>query len=113
MAYETSKAALSPVAVYFQDPATHTCYHSDRLCVPWDPKYLNGIDQLNAIAGVSGSGELFIFNNKLKTPYSDQYSIGISNKIGGWLTDVTFQRVLSNDGLAMSLVNRYPDGSVF
>lgn len=113
MAYETSKAALSPVAVYFQDPATHTCYHSDRLCVPWDPKYLNGIDQLNAIAGVSGSGELFIFNNKLKTPYSDQYSIGISNKIGGWLTDVTFQRVLSNDGFVMSLVNRYPDGRYF
>lgn len=81
--------------------------------MPWDPKYLNGIDQLNAIAGVSGSGELFIFNNKLKTPYSDQYSIGISNKIGGWLTDVTFQRVLSNDGFVMSLVNRYPDGRYF
>ncbi|HHW4680058.1 MAG TPA: TonB-dependent receptor domain-containing protein, partial [Xylella taiwanensis] len=113
MAYETSKAALSPVAVYFQNPATNTCYHSDRVCVPWDPKYLNGIDQLNAIAGVSGSGELFIFNNRLKTPYSDQYSIGISNKIGDWLTDVTFQRVLSNDGFAMSLINRYPDGTYF
>lgn len=113
MAYETSKAALSPVAVYFQDPSTNTCYHTDRVCVAWDPKYLQGMDNLNAIAGVSGSGELFMFNNHLKTPYSDQYSIGISNQIGEWLTDVTVQRNLSYDGFAMSLINRYPNGAYF
>ncbi|MBO9872930.1 MULTISPECIES: TonB-dependent receptor [Xanthomonas] len=113
MAYETSKAALSPVAVFFQNPVTGQCYRSDRVCVPWDTKYLNGMDNLNAIAGVSGSGELFMFNNHLKTPYSDQYSIGISNQVGDWLTDVTVQRNLSYDGFAMSLINRYPDGSYF
>ncbi|CTP89370.1 hypothetical protein A6R71_06400 [Xanthomonas translucens pv. arrhenatheri] len=113
LALETSKAALSPVAVYFQNPATSQCYRSDRVCTAWDPRYLNGVDQLTSIPGVSGSAELFMFNNKLKTPYSDQYSIGISNQVGDWLTDVTFQRILSYDGFAMSLINRYPDGSYF
>ncbi|MDV0438392.1 TonB-dependent receptor domain-containing protein [Xanthomonas sacchari] len=113
LALETSKAALSPVAVYFQNPATGQCYRSDRVCTAWDPRYLNGVDQLNTIPGVSGSAELFMFNNHLKTPYSDQYSIGITNQVGDWQTDVTFQRVLSYDGFAMSLINRYPDGSYF
>ncbi|UYB52321.1 TonB-dependent receptor [Xanthomonas sp. AM6] len=113
LALETSKAALSPVAVYFQNPATGQCFRSDRTCAAWDPRFLNGVDQLNTIPGVSGSAELFIFNNNIKTPYSDQYSIGISNQVGDWLTDVTFQRVLSYDGFVMSLINRYPDGSYF
>ncbi|WP_369941467.1 TonB-dependent receptor domain-containing protein [Xanthomonas medicagonis] len=113
LALETSKAALSPVAVYFENPATGQCYRDDRTCVAWDPRYLQGVDQLNTIPGVSGSAELFIFNNHIKTPYSDQYSLGISNQVGDWLTDVTFQRVLSYDGFVMSLINRYPDGSYF
>ncbi|QNH19028.1 membrane protein [Xanthomonas sp. SS] len=113
LALETSKAALSPVAVYFENPATGQCFRNDRTCAPWDPRFLNGVDQLNTIPGVSGSAELFIFNNNIKTPYSDQYSIGISNQVGDWLTDVTFQRVLSYDGFVMSLINRYPDGSYF
>ncbi|WP_434031974.1 TonB-dependent receptor [[Pseudomonas] boreopolis] len=113
LALETSKSALSPVVVYFQNPATGACYKADNTCVAWDPRFLQGVDQLNTIPGVSKSAELFLFNNKLKTPYSDQYSIGISNQIGEWLTDVTFQRILSYDGFAMSLVNRFPDGSYF
>lgn len=114
LAYETSKAALSPVAVFFKGDygTTNGCYRQDRLCVDYDPKYQD-INELNAIAGVSGSGELFIFNNNLKTPYSDQYSLGISNQVGEWLTDVTVQRNLSYDGFAMTLVNRYPNGDYF
>ncbi|MFC6840158.1 TonB-dependent receptor [Xanthomonas theicola] len=113
LALETSKGALAPVAVYFQNPATGTCYKADRICTAWDPRYLNGVGQLTSIPGVSGNGEMFMFNNKLKTPYSDQYSIGISNQVGDWFTDMTFQRVLSYDGFVMSLINRYPDGSYF
>ena len=113
LALETSKAALSPVVVYFQDPDTGACYKTDNTCVAWDPRYLEGVDQLGTIPNIKDSSELFMFNNKLKTPYSDQYSIGISNQVGDWLTDVTFQRILSYDGFAMSLVNRFPDGSYF
>jgi len=114
VALESVKAALSPVVVYFSDAASgQGCYRDDRVCTPWDPSYLDGVGQLDTIDGVSDSSELFMFDNHLKTPYSDQFSLGIANQVGDWYTDVTFQRVLSYDGFAMSLVNRFPDGSFF
>lgn len=115
LSLEVSKAALSPVAIYFQDPATGLCYRDDgRPCVAWDPIYLQqGIDALTQIPVTSGSAELFMLNNNLKTPYTDQFSLGISNQIGDWRTDVTVQRLLAYDGFVFSLINRYPDGSYF
>jgi outer membrane receptor protein involved in Fe transport len=115
LAFEVSKAALSPIAIYFQDPDTGLCYRDDgRPCVAWDPAYLEqGIDALSQIPVTTGSAELFILNNDLKTPYTDQYSLGMSNQIGEWLTDVTVQRILGYDGFIFTLINRYPDGSFF
>ena len=115
LAFETSKAALSPIAIYFQDPATGECYRDDgRPCVAWDPVYLQqGIDALTQIPITAGSAELFMLNNNLKTPYTDQFSLGMSNQIGQWRTDVTVQRLLAYDGFVFSLINRYPDGSFF
>lgn len=111
LALEVSKAALSPVAVYFEDPETGECYRDDgRACVAWDPSYLQ---DLTPIANPTNSIELFLHNNELKTPYSDQFSIGMSNQVGDWLTDVTVQRILSYDGFIFTLINRYPDGSFF
>jgi outer membrane receptor protein involved in Fe transport len=115
LALEVSKAALSPVAIYFQDPVTGECYRDDgRPCVAWDPNYLSGgIPALSAIPVTTGSAELFMLNNNLKTPYTDQYSLGISNQVGDWMTDVTVQRILGYDGFIFTLINRYPDGSFF
>ena len=116
LALEVSKAALSPVEIHFQDPDTGLCYRGDvgRPCVPWDPIYLEqGIDALSQIPDTAGSAELFMLNNSLKTPYTDQYSLGMSNQIGEWLTDVTVQRILGYDGFIFTLINRYPDGSFF
>jgi outer membrane receptor protein involved in Fe transport len=115
LALEVSKAALSPVAIYFQDPDTGQCYRDDgRPCVAWDPEYLSGgIPALSEIPVTTGSAELFMLNNDLKTPYADQYSLGISNGIGEWRTDVTVSRILAYDGFIFSLINRYPDGSFF
>ncbi len=115
LSLEVTKAALSPVAVYFQDPVTGECYRDDgRPCVAWDPEYLTGgVPALSAIPVTQGSAELFMLNNHLKTPYADQYSLGISNEVGEWRTDVTVQRVLAYDGFIFTLINRYPDGSFF
>jgi outer membrane receptor protein involved in Fe transport len=111
LSLEVSKAALSPVAVYFEDPDTGECYRGDgRACVPWDPSYLQ---DLSAVAVPTNSIELFMLNNELKTPYSDQFSLGMSNQVGEWLTDATVQRILSYDGFIFTLINRYPDGSFF
>ncbi len=115
LSLEVSKAALSPVAIYFQDPATGLCYRDDgRPCVAFDPVYLQqGIDALTQIPVTAGSAELFMLNNNLETPYTDQYSLGISNQIGDWRTDVTVQRLLAYEGFVFTLINRYPDGSFF
>jgi hypothetical protein len=115
LALEVSKAALSPVAIYFQDPDTGLCYRDDgRPCVAWNPDFLSGgIPALSEIPVTTGSAELFMLNNHLKTPYADQYSLGIANQIGDWRTDVTVQRILSYDGFIFTLINRYPDGSFF
>ena len=111
LALEVSKAALSPVAVYFEDPETGECYRDDgRACVAWDPTYL---EDTSAIAVPTNAIELFMLNNDLKTPYSDQFSLGMSNQVGDWLTDVTLQRILAYDGFIFTLINRYPDGSFF
>jgi outer membrane receptor protein involved in Fe transport len=115
LSLEVSKAALSPVGIDFQDPNTGQCYRNEnRPCVPWDPAYFEqGIDALLQVPFTTGSAELFMLNNDLKTPYTDQYSLGISNQIGEWRTDVTVQRILAYDGFIFTLINRYPDGSFF
>ena len=115
LAFETSKAALSPIAIYFEDPTTGLCYRDDgRPCIEWDPIFLQqGVDALTQVPITSGSAELFMLNNRLKTPYTDQYSLGMANQIGEWRTDVTVQRLLAYDGFVFSLINRYPDGSFF
>jgi outer membrane receptor protein involved in Fe transport len=115
LSLEVSKAALSPIAIYFQDPDTGQCFRDDgRPCITWDPIYLEqGIDALSQIPVTAGSAELYMLNNNLKTPYTDQYSLGMSNQIGDWQTDVTVQRILAYDGFIFTLINRYPDGSFF
>ncbi|MBP3985070.1 TonB-dependent receptor [Pseudoxanthomonas helianthi] len=115
MSLEVSKAALSPVEVDFINPDTGQCYrpNNGRPCVAWDPIYLNGPDALAGIPVTTGSKELFMLRNDFKTPYSDQFSVGMSNQLGDWLTDVTVQHVMSHDGLVYTLINRFPDGSFF
>ena len=115
LSLEVSKAALSPIAIYFQDPNTGECYRDDgRPCVPWNQAYFDqGMDALLQIPVTAGSAELFMLNNNLKTPYTDQYSLGLSTLIGDWQTDATVQRINQYDGFIFSLINRYPDGSFF
>ncbi|KRF01214.1 hypothetical protein ASG87_12470 [Frateuria sp. Soil773] len=113
---ETTKAALPQYTIYFRDPATGQCHRGSATnnCYDWDPRYLNGIQNLQALVAASNTGaEVDMLNNRLKAPYSDQFSIGMSNQFGQWLTDATVARVLSYDGFAFTLGNRYPDGSFF
>src|SRR5258707_10871060 len=56
-------------------------------------------------------GEANMFPNNLKVPYSDQFSLGIRNKVGDWNTSVTLTRINSYEGLLGVLGNRYADGS--
>lgn len=114
LAFERHKGSISLVRLEFADPASGECVAiTGPRCVDWDPSYLGGADVLAGITSARDAAEAFMLNNKLKTPYSDQFSLGMSNQVGQWLTDVTVQRILARDGFGYTLGNRYPDGDFF
>ena len=114
LAFERHKGSISLLRVEFEDPATGQCVsNSGFACIPWDPAYLDGVEALAAAAAGRTGAESFMLNNKIKTPYSDQFSLGMSNQVGDWLTDVTVQRILAKDGFGYTLADRYPDGRFF
>lgn len=110
---EETKAALPQFTVYFQDPTGH-CHNNGAPCVAFNPAFLNGLSNLQALVSSSNTGkEVDIVNNNLKAPYSDQFSIGMRNKVGDWNTDATIARIVSKDGFTYTLGNRYPSGAFF
>lgn len=109
---EETKAALPEDSIFFNVPE-RPCPHSPT-CVPWNPAYLNGLTHLQSLVAATTAGEeVDMLNNHLKAPYSDQFSIGMRNRIGEWNTSLTVARILSYDGFAFTLGNRYPNGSFF
>ncbi len=112
---EVTKAALSQATLNFRDPATGTCYRTRTPCIDWNPEYLgpNGLSLLQGMLAAAPNAELDLINNDLKTPYSDQFSLGMSNQVGDWITDATVTRILSHDGFSFVLGNRYPNGNFY
>jgi outer membrane receptor protein involved in Fe transport len=109
---EQTKIALSEPTVRF-NTVDHPCAVANPAtpgCEPWNPSYLNGVQNLQAL--VAGSaGEVDLLNNHLKVPYSDQFSLGIRNRLGDWNTSAAIGRINSYDGFVFTLGNRRPDGS--
>jgi outer membrane receptor protein involved in Fe transport len=114
LSLETSKNALAQPSVYFKSSYNVQSCSLDApttdFCVPWDPKYLDPAN-LQALGGVGGEPNLF--NNKIKAPYSNQFSLGMRNKVGDWNTSVTLTHIVSKDGIVGHLGNRYADGSFY
>ena len=112
---EVTKAALPEYTVYFPNAAAtaaNGCFGTP--CIAWDPKYLGGLPSLQPLVASSAAGaEIDAVNNNLKVPYSDQFSIGIRNKVGDWNTSAAVARILSKDGFVFTLGNRYPNGAFF
>lgn len=84
-------------------------------CVQWDPKYLNvsALNQL-AVGDQNATREAYILNNKMRTPYSDQFSVGVRGSINeDWKTEVSISHVRSKNGLGWTLANRRADGKYF
>ena len=105
---ELTKSALPLSTVYFDPPMN--CV--GQPCFAWDPKYLNGVSNLQSLVGTTNRGnEVDMLNNHLKAPYSDQFSVGMRNRLGDWNTSATVARILSYDGFVFTLGNRYPNGA--
>jgi outer membrane receptor protein involved in Fe transport len=109
---EETKAALPEYTIFFNVPE-RPCMPSPT-CIAFDPVYLSGLPNLQRLIAASNTGqEVNMLNNRLKAPYSDQFSIGMRNRVGDWSTSATVARVLSHNGFAYTLGNRQPDGSFF
>ncbi|MDB6105276.1 MAG: rane protein, partial [Gammaproteobacteria bacterium] len=109
---EDTKAALPEYTIFFNVPE-RPCTPSPT-CIAFDPVYLSGLPNLQRLVAASNTGqEVDMLNNHLKVPYSDQFSIGMRNRVGDWNTAATVARVLSHNGFAYTRGNRQPDGSFF
>lgn len=111
---ENSKNALSQPEIDFYGGAYTvnncvTAANASPTCVAWDPTYLTNPAGLQALG--NPGGEVNMFPNHMKVPYSDQFSLGIRNKVSDWNTSVTLTRINSYNGLLGVLGNRYADGS--
>jgi len=108
---EQTKQALSQFTYFFQD-ANGVCHLNSNPCVPFNPAYLNGLSNLTPLVAASNVGkEVDLINNNIRPPYSDQFSLGMRNKVGDWNTSAAFARINSKNGFAFTLGNRYPDGA--
>jgi outer membrane receptor protein involved in Fe transport len=106
---EQTKFALATTEVRFNTP-DHPCDTSVNNCLTWDPAFAADPNALAAL--FSGSaGEINLMNNDLKIPYSDQFSLGMRNRVGDWNTSAAVSRIFSKDGFVFSLGHRAPDGS--
>lgn len=112
---EQTKASLPQSTVYFMDPATGLCRGNNAVpCIAYNPAFMSGLGNLQSLLSSTNAGnEVDAINNNLKAPYSDQFSLGMRNKIGDWNTSAAVARILTYDGLAFTLGNRYPDGTFF
>jgi len=110
LALERSSAAFPGYEFAFNTPQ-HPCDVGNGTCLAWDPSYF---DPANLAALVAANpnlgGEVNLINNNLKTPYSDQFSLGMRNNFGIWRTSATIVHIDSHDGIVFTLGNRYPDG---
>lgn len=106
---EQTKFALAQAQVLFNVP-DHPCEVNGSSCVAWDPNYLNGVETLlPLLAGTAG--EVNLMNNDLDVPYSDQYTLGMRNRVGDWMTSAAVSYIEARDGFVFTLGNRYPDGA--
>ncbi|RZJ44416.1 MAG: TonB-dependent receptor [Brevundimonas sp.] len=73
--------------------------------VAWNPIYLTpeGLDPL--LASVAGSGELFLLNNDMEPPVTDQFNFGVRQKFGDFQSSVTFAYGKSKNLFAWYIAN--------
>jgi len=105
---EQTKFALATAEVRF-NTVDHPCTVNGSSCVTWDPAYAGDPGALRSLLN-GMAGEVNLINNDLAVPYSDQFGLGMRNRLGDWNTSVAVTRVISKDGFVFTLGNRYPNG---
>ncbi|MDP9043811.1 MAG: TonB-dependent receptor, partial [Pseudomonadota bacterium] len=81
------------------------CAPGQSTCLAYQPSYGTRAG-LQPLITQNAGREVDLIRNDLKTPYSDQFSIGIRNSIGIWQTEATISRIQQRDGFVWLLGNR-------
>jgi hypothetical protein len=115
LALEQSKHTFPSYERRFNTPS-HPCEVGVGNCLEWNPAYLDPTALAQLVADSPNLGaEVNMINNEIKTPYSDQFSLGMRNAFGlwghEWNSSVTVAHIRSKDGIVFTLGNRWPDGN--
>ncbi|WAC63758.1 TonB-dependent receptor [Pseudoxanthomonas sp. SL93] len=115
LSYEKYRLAFQRYEYQFNTPG-HTCAPNPATnCYNFDPSMLDpAVLAAMAAANPNNGAEVFLLNNDIKTPYSDQFSLGMRNAFElfgiDWSSSVTLLRIESKDGILWTMGNRYPNG---
>jgi len=116
LSLERSKGTFPRYEFQF-NTAGHECDAATQdNCLEWDPALLNRANLEALVAANPNLGrEIDLISNDLKTPYSDQFSLGVRNRFDlwnqSWNTSAAVSYVESKDGILFLLGNRRGDGS--
>lgn len=114
LALESLSGSYTTLTYYFDnDDPIHPCPEGSD-CIDFNSSYLTqeGLDSLATSAGFQRGG-LYLINNDLKMPYSDQFSLGTRGQFGRLNAEVGYTHVASRDEFAFFLGQRKPDGGFF
>jgi len=67
--------------------------------IPFDPKYYNVSELLKLVASGVARPEIYLINNNLKPPYSNQANLGYRQALGTWVGSVSYNIVRGYRGL--------------
>jgi hypothetical protein len=122
LSLEVTKIALNNnPQIYFPSPQTQDSFgacatpadiNPANHCYAWNPAYLTP-EGLAGLQIAPNSREADLLNNKLKTPYSDQFTLGMRNRIGDWNTQASVSLIKSYDSIIGRFGNRYANGAYF
>jgi len=114
LSFERYRLAFQRYTYRFNTPG-HPCQPSVT-CLQFNPSFFDPAT-LSALAAANpnAGSEVFLLRNDIKTPYSDQFSLGIRNTFPllghDWNSSFTLQHILSHDGILFAIGNRRPDGA--
>jgi hypothetical protein len=80
--------------------------------IVWNPAYLSqsGLDDLIA-RGVAPNPEVFLIDNETRPPVSDQFSLGVRQRLGSMTVSASYSGVRSRNGFTFLFGNRRENGT--
>jgi len=117
LALEQSKSTFPTYNFDINSPG-HPCVVGVNNCLAFNSNLFDAATLAALVAANPNLGtEVDLINNNLKTPYSDQFSIGMRNSFhmlgNDWNSSATIAHIMSHDGIVFTLGNRRPDGTFF